>query len=264
MQAKSVAMTLGLVAVAGGMIAAHAGSIPSIPAPRSVEAPQQPRLPPAVVVARHPTINDILDVILGDGGSENSVVATAGPNGSEVARVAAMLRMRTTDGARAERIAAALVREGRRANIGTTLLVGVLLTENPDLEPGATSSVGARGLMQVMPLHAGRWGCQSGDLFDIESNICHGVRILADDLRHSRDLPAALQRYNGCVRGTNTRDCYLYTGKVYRYARRSALGPDGKITSTTPFAFLNPPRFSPKRHASAGKGIVLPKDLLVD
>lgn len=263
LQVKSVAMTLGLIVVAGGMIVAHAGGVRPVAAPNSVESPSGLRLSPAVVVARQPTINEILDVILGDGGRENSAAVAAG-NADEVARVAAMLRMRTSNAARANRIAAALVREGRRANIGATLLVGVLLTENPDLEPGATSPVGARGLMQVMPLHAGKWGCQSGDLFDIESNICHGVRILADDLRHSRDLPAALQRYNGCIRGTNTPDCYLYAGKVYRYARRTAAGPDGRVTAATPFAFLNPPRLSLNRHASAAKGIMLPKELLVD
>lgn len=263
-QVKSVAMTFGLVAVAGGMIAAHAGSSRAARG-ASVESSGALRLAPAVVVAREPTISEILDVILGDGGIGNTAVATAyARGGDEAVRVAAMLRLRTPDAGRAERIAAALVREGKRANIGATLLVGVLLTENPDLEPGATSSVGARGLMQVMPMHAGKWGCPSGDLFNIESNICHGVRILADDLRRSRDLPAALQRYNGCVRGTNTPDCYLYAGKVYRYARLSEVGAAGKVTAATPFAFLTPPRLGLKRHASAAKGILLPKELLVD
>ena len=58
--------------------------------------------------------------------------------------------------------------------------------------------------MQVMPFHAGKWGCGSADLFDIESNICHGVAVLADNLRGAKTLPKALLGYNGCVRGTNT------------------------------------------------------------
>jgi soluble lytic murein transglycosylase-like protein len=95
------------------------------------------------------------------------------------------------------------------------------LTENPGLDPKAKSFVGARGLMQVMPFHAGKWGCASPDLFDIESNICHGVAILADNLMQSRTLPQALLGYNGCVRGTNTPDCFRYPRKVYGQARKS-------------------------------------------
>ena len=93
--------------------------------------------------------------------------------------------------------------------------------------------------MQVMPFHAGKWGCPSSDLFDIDANICHGVQILADNLKRSRNLPTALQRYNGCVRGTNTPDCHRYAGKVYRSARRTAVGLDGKVTALTPFSSLN-------------------------
>jgi membrane-bound lytic murein transglycosylase MltF len=162
-------------------------------------------MPGVVVVATRPTINDILDIVLGKG---------------EEARVTAMLSARSSDASRVEQITEALMREAKRANLQAPLLVGVLLTENPDLEPRATSAAGARGLMQVMPFHAGHWGCPSTDLFDIDSNICHGVRILADNLRHSRDLRSALLRYNGCVRGTNTPDCYLYAARVYRLTRQ--------------------------------------------
>ena len=244
MQLRSIAITCALSAVALGMIVGHEAKAIR-PAAVSVAAPAaELRLSPAVVVARRPTITEILDLILGDAGertvaSNGSATGAGLPAGSEEARIAALLRERTSDATRANRVAAALVREGRRANIGATLLVGVLLTENPDLEPRATSSVGARGLMQVMPFHAGNWGCASSDLFDIDANICHGVQILADNLKHSRNLPAALQRYNGCVRGTNTPDCHRYAGKVYRSARRTAVGIDGKVTAMTPFSSLN-------------------------
>lgn len=199
MRIRSIAIGIALLAAASGIVAAR-GADTSAPAAADV------RLPGVVVVAKRPTLNEILDFVLGNG---------------EEAHVAQMLRARTSDVNLVDRITAALMREGRRSNIEAPLLVGVLLTENPDLEPRATSAVGARGLMQVMPFHAGHWGCQSSDLFDIESNICHGVRILADNLRHSRDLRAALLRYNGCVRGTNTPDCQLYAARVYRLTRRS-------------------------------------------
>lgn len=228
MQPKSVLIAGALSVVAVGMLVSGAGSLSrQVGAAQPAAAPEV-RFPAVVVVAKRPTASEILDLILDDGLGH-----------SEEARVASVLRKRTADEALVNRVAAALVREGRKANIGATLLVGVLLTENPDLAPRATSSVGARGLMQVMPFHAGKWGCASNDLFDIDANICHGVQILADNLKHSRNLPAALQRYNGCVRGTNTPDCFRYAGKVYRYARRTAIGPGGKVTADTPFSSLN-------------------------
>ena len=123
------------------------------------------------------------------------------------------------DPALARRVAVALVREGRSARVDPRLLLSVLLVEDPWLDPDAISSEGAVGLMQVMPAHAGAWGCPSGDLHDPDANICHGARILAHDLSEAGgDLEVALLRYNGCVHGTNTPDCRLYPGKVYRRA----------------------------------------------
>jgi len=62
-----------------------------------------------------------------------------------------------------------------------------------------------------MPLHAGRYRCASQDLEDIASNVCHGVRLLADLIRASKgNVATALLRYNGCVRGTRTANCHRY------------------------------------------------------
>lgn len=123
------------------------------------------------------------------------------------------------DGTHAKRIALALVREGMRVRIDPRLLLAVVSVENPWLEPGALSPVGAVGLMQVMPFHAGGWGCASDDLTDPDANVCHGTRILAHALRRlDGDLERALLRYNGCVRGTNTPDCHLYPSRVLAYA----------------------------------------------
>jgi hypothetical protein len=176
--------------------------------------------PAAIVTAAKPSLSDILDLVL----RERPTAAELGgphpsdsfPSGSDEAYVAGILRRYNSDRNVVNRISTALVREGRKRNIGTQLLVGVLLTENPWLDPRARSSVGARGLMQVMPFHAGKWGCGSGDLFDIEANICHGVAVLADNLNRSPNLKKALLGYNGCVRGTNTPDCWRYPSHVYR------------------------------------------------
>jgi soluble lytic murein transglycosylase-like protein len=183
------------------------------------------RLAPVLVVARKPSISEVLDLILRERPTAAQLAGSKSggfPAGSDEAHVASVLARYSKDTARTNRIAAALVKEGRRRNIGSSLLVGVLLTENPWLDPRATSFVGARGLMQVMPFHAGKWNCGSRDLFDIESNICHGVAVLADNLGRSKTLPQALLGYNGCVRGTNTPDCRKYPRKVYGQARKVA------------------------------------------
>lgn len=132
----------------------------------------------------------------------------------ETFRIGQVLRRYTSDGERADRIADAVVTEGHKKNIDPALLVGVMLVEDSKLDPRAKSFVGARGLMQVMPFHSGQWGCGSRDLFNIESNICHGVSVLADIIRSKPNLRTALQAYNGCVRGHNTPGCHKYSAKV--------------------------------------------------
>jgi soluble lytic murein transglycosylase-like protein len=118
------------------------------------------------------------------------------------------------------RISGAILRESRRQQVPPSLIVAVLLTENTTLRPEAESSVGALGLMQVMPFHAGARLCNSDDLVDVDSNICHGTLILARNLRRTSTSVAALLRYNGCVRGTNTPDCHRYPGRVLARASR--------------------------------------------
>ncbi len=152
-----------------------------------------------------------------------SLVPAAPPLSEQVFRVSAVLRRYTKDTTRANTIATALVAEGSKKNLSPSLLIGILLTENAKLDPQARSNVSARGLMQVMPFHAGKWkGCTSKDLADIASNICYGTAILADYIKRAPSLEKALLNYNGCVRGTNTPQCHSYSGKVLRYADKAA------------------------------------------
>lgn len=127
------------------------------------------------------------------------------------------------DGEWVRRIALSLVREGHATGIDPRVLASVLLVENPWLDPDVESSAGAVGLMQVMPLHAGGWGCGSDDLTHVETNVCHGARIFAYLLADRGDLDRALLAYNGCVHGTNTPDCHLYPSHVYSRAGRVAM-----------------------------------------
>ena len=179
--------------------------------PLFVKPGQLLHLPPALVTAAAP------------GTEPYAAAPTDAKAQEEIKRVAFSLRKYTNDTLLARRIASSIVVEGGKKNIDPALLVGVMLTEDAKLDPNARSSVGARGLMQVMPFHAGKWkGCTSADLFAIDSNICHGVSILADLIKRSPSVSTALQRYNGCVRGTNTPNCHTYSGKVLKFAEQAA------------------------------------------
>jgi soluble lytic murein transglycosylase-like protein len=132
--------------------------------------------------------------------------------------VALARRMRNPE--LADRVAAAVVYEAGRARISPSVLAAVLLIENAALDTGAVSTEGAIGLMQVMPMHVGNYRCLSGDLLNVEANICHGARLLQMHLRRTRSLDTALRRYNGCVRGRNTPRCQRYPVRVMRTASR--------------------------------------------
>ncbi len=119
----------------------------------------------------------------------------------------------------AEPAAAALVHEAERMRLSPSLLGAVLLIENTPLDPTAVSSQGAIGLMQVMPVHRGNYGC-SPDLVQVETNICHGASILKHMVRRTKSMPLALKRYNGCVRSRNTPRCHRYPGRVLARAGR--------------------------------------------
>jgi len=152
------------------------------------------------------------------------VNANPPPLGEQAFRVSQVLRRYTKDTVRANTIANALVTEGAKKNLDPALLIGVLLTEDAKLDPNARSNVAARGLMQVMPFHAGKWKeCPSTSLTDVASNICYGTSILAQYMKRAGgSVRSALQHYNGCVHGTNTPNCSTYSGKVLKYADMAA------------------------------------------
>lgn len=141
----------------------------------------------------------------------------------DVAPIERVLLQYRNEPALARRIAVSLVREGRNTGVEPRLLLAVLLVENPWLNPGAESFVGARGLMQVMPMHRGQWGCGES-LEDVESNICHGAKIFASYLNAEKgNVERALLRYNGCVKGTNTPNCHTYPNHVFARAGRASI-----------------------------------------
>jgi soluble lytic murein transglycosylase-like protein len=132
--------------------------------------------------------------------------------------LAQLLGRRNGDPATATRIARAIIKESKRLQVAPSLLAGMLLTENARLEPETVSSQGAIGLMQVMHFHAGEFDCESDDLVDVESNICHGARVFGRYLKRTGNVKRALLRYNGCVTSANTPNCHRYPAKVIRAA----------------------------------------------
>jgi len=75
------------------------------------------------------------------------------------------------------------------------VLVRAVIQVESDFDPRCVSNKGARGLMQLMPETARRYGVRS--IFDPEENIRGGVRYLGDLLgMFNNDLPRALAAYN--------------------------------------------------------------------
>ena len=126
--------------------------------------------------------------------------------------------------ARADSLAAIAVREAYQRRVPPALVFGVMMVENPLLKSTARSSVGAVGLMQIYPRawkeslsrHFG------SNLRDDRTNLRYGVFILSHLVYKSdvwgndpeATLRRGLLRYNGCVRGTNTRNCHRYPDVV--------------------------------------------------
>lgn len=150
----------------------------------------------------------------------------------DVAAFAADLRgTGRISGERVETIARVAVREAYHRRVPPALVLGVMLTENDAFRSRARSSVGALGLMQVMPRV---WTPNLGPLLgrnlrDDETNLRYGVYILkhfaartADTLDAGAATRVALLRYNGCVRGSNTPDCRAYPRRVERHVEESA------------------------------------------
>jgi soluble lytic murein transglycosylase-like protein len=134
---------------------------------------------------------------------------------NDVAPVEQVLRRRGVTPTTARKVAWPLVENANKHGMEPATLVSIMLIESGG-KPTARSSVGARGLMQVMPGWAGQWrGCGS-DLYDIEDNLCNGSNILAWYLRTKGDERSALLGYNGCVHGTNTPGCHSYPDKFTR------------------------------------------------
>lgn len=125
---------------------------------------------------------------------------------------------------RAEELATYAVREAYKRDVPPALVFGVMMVENDAFKSSARSNVGAVGLMQIYPrvwVNSALGKLFGRNLRDDETNIQYGVYILSDLVHGNAKkrtteyaVRKGLLRYNGCVRGKNTKNCHRYPDKV--------------------------------------------------
>lgn len=99
-------------------------------------------------------------------------------------------------------------REARRAGLQPELVLAVIEVES-HFNRYAVSSVGAQGIMQVMPFWKNEIGRPEDNLIELETNLRYGCTILKHYIERSEGrLAEALARYNGSY------GSYRYTIKV--------------------------------------------------
>jgi soluble lytic murein transglycosylase-like protein len=98
--------------------------------------------------------------------------------------------------------------EAKKADLPPELVLSVIHVESL-FNRWAISSVGAQGLMQVMPFWLKEIGHDGDSLFDVKTNLRLGCTILRHYLNKEKgDLTRALARYNGSL------GRYKYPNKV--------------------------------------------------
>jgi soluble lytic murein transglycosylase-like protein len=101
-----------------------------------------------------------------------------------------------------ERMVAAAHRAALEVGLDPLLVLAVISVESR-FNPIAESVMGAKGLMQIIPkYHLDKLRAAGGEdaVFDPESNIHVGARILQEYVHRTGTLEAGLQFYNGALR----------------------------------------------------------------
>jgi soluble lytic murein transglycosylase-like protein len=89
--------------------------------------------------------------------------------------------------------------ESQRAGLDPQMVLGLIQVES-GFHKYAVSSVGARGLMQVMPFWTRSIGTPDQNLFHLRTNLRYGCTILRHYLDMEKgDIYRALGRYNGSL-----------------------------------------------------------------
>ncbi|MCF6235289.1 MAG: lytic transglycosylase domain-containing protein [Gammaproteobacteria bacterium] len=124
------------------------------------------------------------------------------------------LRNRITDDKKRIEFLKTVHLEAKRANLPPEMVLAVIAVES-NFDRWAISSVGARGLMQIMPFWLKEIGRPDDNLFHLDINLRFGCTIL----RHYLDIEKgnyirALGRYNGSL------GSHKYPNKVFASLRK--------------------------------------------
>ncbi len=104
--------------------------------------------------------------------------------------------------------------EAKRANLPPEMVLAVIAVES-NFDRWAISSVGARGLMQIMPFWLKEIGRPDDNLFHVDINLRFGCTILRHYLDIEKgDYTRALGRYNGSL------GRHKYPNKVFASLRK--------------------------------------------
>jgi soluble lytic murein transglycosylase-like protein len=150
---------------------------------------------------------------------EASAEARPEPDAVQQALTRHLSRRFLVASAMTERIVDAAHRAAFEVGLDPLLVLAVISIESR-FNPIAESVMGAKGLMQIIPkYHADKLRAAGGEdaVFDPESNILVGTRILQEYVYRTGTLEAGLQFYNGAWRDANA----AYAQKVL--AERSRL-----------------------------------------
>jgi soluble lytic murein transglycosylase-like protein len=116
-----------------------------------------------------------------------------------LAEMSRRLQKRIPDELVRKKLLTAIQYEATRAGLDPQLVMGLIHVES-GFNRYAISSVGARGLMQVMPFWLRQIGSREQNLFDMNTNLRFGCTILRYYLDIEKgDLFRALGRYNGSL-----------------------------------------------------------------
>jgi soluble lytic murein transglycosylase-like protein len=117
-----------------------------------------------------------------------------------------------------ERMVAAAHRAAFEVGLDPLLVLAVISIESR-FNPIAESVMGAKGLMQIIPkYHLDKLHAMGGEdaVFDPESNIHVGARILQEYVHRTGTLEAGLQFYNGAFRDNSAQYAHKVMAERHR------------------------------------------------
>lgn len=146
-----------------------------------------------------PSVQTSMQHAISDGRGPHLIFPTQAEADVWLADMMQRLSRRLPDPYMRKRLLTLVQYESSRAGLDPQMVLALIQVES-GFKKYAISSVGARGLMQVMPFWVDQIGSPSHNLFDEATSLRYGCTILRHYLNIERgDLYRALGRYNGSL-----------------------------------------------------------------